>query len=972
MRHFPLYIILTGLFSFQDFSLFSQTTQTIFYTTKDGLPSNAVYRTIIDHHGFLWIATENGLAKFDGKNFKIYTTSQGLPDNEITDIYMDSSRTIWVTPFRKTPSYYNPLEDRFENEDTDPQLKKIELGNTSRGSVLAYGGIAFCNNLRDFFICKNGKVTAFKGLISKKAGGPFRIIENQPGTYILVCSDSIRMFKDGRIVGAVYFGQDILNNEYFNHSLYICSENLIFRYSVNPEGELKLRKTGTFPFKVRIFCRTGKNLAVTSFNGTTYLVDTFSLELKDALLYDLPVRNVLEDNTGSTWISTIDKGLIKIQQKRISSFAINDKKLNDLVQQNFNSLLVSNRKIYVGNNYGEVLEYDGVYDIKRIALSTQKNMDGTVRKILDTRNGIFVSCQNGSFLFDKKDHSIKSRLEGPGNYSTKTAAVMNDTILLLGSHSRASIYDLVKGRMTDSIVKRVTALLIDKRKLIYIGSNDGLYRWDEDTLFYFGRQHKAFTYRVNTLCCTPDGLVWVGLGSDSLLVLRNDSLIQSIPLGNLINGNVCKSLFSNRSGEIWLGTNKGLNKIEYSYNKGEFYYTSTFFGLSDGLIGEQVNDIAIYHDTVYVATSGGISYLPVILHLPVTDIATFISRVSVNGKDTLVQEGYSLPYDKNDISIEFSGVDLTGYSPFFEHSINNGEWQRTDKNSIELLRLSPGIYNIRIRAIKRDGKPSSVMASLDIEIMTPFWRNGIFWTIVGMVLFVASIFFLQLRNRQKQRMAVEKVVTEKKLAELEMQALKAQINPHFVFNCLNSIKGFIFDRDYKQADKYLDKFSELLRSTLDNSSSSVISLQEELNYLDNYLQLEKLRFDDRFEYRILPDPEIDSTAWFVPAMLLQPYVENAIRHGIRHLENKQGLISISLKKDQSGIICQIEDNGVGRDKAYELRNEMHTEYQSRGMQLSRRRAELYGIEQQIIDKKDEKGNPTGTVILLKIPQEGKT
>jgi len=200
-----------------------------------------------------------------------------------------------------------------------------------------------------------------------------------------------------------------------------------------------------------------------------------------------------------------------------------------------------------------------------------------------------------------------------------------------------------------------------------------------------------------------------------------------------------------------------------------------------------------------------------------------------------------------------------------------------------------------------------------------------------------------------------------------MQALKAQINPHFVFNCLNSIKGFIYDRDFLQADKYLDKFSELLRSTLDNSSSSIISLQDEISYLDNYLQLEKLRFDDKFDYFVAVEAAVDKANSYVPAMLLQPYVENAIRHGIRHLQNKKGQISISIGRMNDQLICTINDNGVGRDKAATLRNQLHTEYQSRGMQLSKRRAELYNIEQEIIDKKDSNGTATGTTIILKIP-----
>ena len=212
-------------------------------------------------------------------------------------------------------------------------------------------------------------------------------------------------------------------------------------------------------------------------------------------------------------------------------------------------------------------------------------------------------------------------------------------------------------------------------------------------------------------------------------------------------------------------------------------------------------------------------------------------------------------------------------------------------------------------------------------------------------------------------------MTEKKIAELEMQALKAQINPHFVFNCLNSIKGFIYDKNYEQADKYLDKFSELLRSTMDNADASIISLEEEIKYLDTYLQLEKLRFGDKFNYTIEANENVDTGNTFVPAMLLQPYVENAIRHGVRFLENTKGKITILAHKEKDRLVCEIDDNGIGREKAAQLKSSMHIEYQSRGMQLSRRRAELYNIRQQIVDKKDEKGNATGTTIVISIPLE---
>lgn len=946
---------------------FSQSTQTIFYTTKDGLPSSSIYKSVLDSHGFLWIATDNGIAKFDGKNFKTYSTAQGLPDNEITDIFIDSNQRIWVTPFRRTAAYYNPVKDRFENEETDAELKKVELGNTNRGSVLQYGGMAFCNNLRDFFIYKNGKATVYKGLMDiKKSGTPEKIIEFSPGKYMLLSPDSARVFIKNKFVKSFSLGNNTFFCEYFNGVLYISSGDKIKKYAVDAEGNIRLILEKKLPFLIRIFCRSGKDLAVTTYNRTTYPVDTATLELKDPLLYNIAVRNVLEDKNGSTWIASIDRGLIKIQQKRISSFTISDKTLNDEITQSFNALAIINKKIVVGNNYGEMLVYDGVYDIKRRAISNEKNMDGVVRKIVELNDKIYVACQTGSFLVDKKTLSILNRFEGQQNGSSKAALLLNDSVILLGNHSSVQMYNLITGKSIEQRVKRVTALGVNQSKTIYVGSNDGLYRWDKDSLFYFGKAYGALSYRVNTICSTADNLLWVGLGSDSLLVLNNDKLVKSIALGDIIPGNVCKSLYSNKPGVIWLGTNKGLNKIQYSFTLGQVSFYNTSFGLSDGLIGEQVNDITIYKDTVYAATTGGISYLPDNLSLPVADITTFITRVSINGADTLVMKDYTLPYDKNEISISFSGADLTGYYPLFEYRINDGSWQKTDKNNIE-LRLASGKYDIQIRGMKRDGSASSQTETISFYIKTPFWESGVFWTIAVISLFIISFFVLETRNKQKRKAAVEKVITEKKLTELEMQALKAQINPHFVFNCLNSIKGFIFDRDYAQADKYLDKFSDLMRSTIDNSDAAIISLQNEISYLDNYLQLEKLRFEDKFNYKIEVAENIDKEKFFVPAMLLQPYVENAIRHGMRFLENKKGQININVRKENNFLVCEIDDNGIGREKAAALKSKMHVEYQSRGMSISKRRAELYNIDQQVTDKKDENGNATGTTITVKIP-----
>jgi hypothetical protein len=943
------------------FTTKAQTNQTITYTTKEGLPSNSIYRTIIDKRGFLWIATETGVSRFDGKKFRNYSTVDGLADNEITDLLIDSSGTIWVIPFSRTACYYNETTDRFENETSDKILAKLELYSTFRPNVLQYGGIAFCSRKRDVLVVKNKQIIRLPSSITSKSPIPICVIEYSANNYLIISEDSVRRLNNGNEKVIFYLGKDVAASEVDDRQIFFSTANSILVYEYNSRGDFYFVKEKKYPFDFRIFCKTGKHFALTSLNGTTYLLDKKTLEPLEIISETdgVPVRNVLEDKDENIWLSTIDKGLVKVQKKRIS--VIDNKDL----KQNFNAILKS-KKLIVGNNNGELFCYDGLYT-QKILLNNNKNIDGWTRKILNTPYGIYVSSQSGSYFVDEKSFTIKKSFNTKENTnkSTKAAYLLNDSILLLGGHAFAYKFNLKTQTILDSVGKRVVSLGADKNENIYIGSNEGLFLWKDQKAIPLGEKRNALSYKVNAMTCSPDNLMWVGLGADSVFVLNDNNIIASIPLGKNIPGTGCRSLFSNKIGEVWLGTNKGINRINYTFANSKFEYYSTYFGVSDGLSGEQVNDITIQDSLVYMATNEGINAMPVNLQLPVSNIATYITGVQINNVAVPIKNEYKLKYSENDVTIDFSGVDLTGFIPIFEYSQNNGEWLQTQK--IELKSLEPGNYLIKIRAIRRDGKPSTQEAVLKLVIKTPFWKSSIFWAVLAFSIFGAILFFQQQQNKQKQKIVLEKITTEKRLTELEMQALKAQINPHFVFNCLNSIKGFIYDKDYLQADKYLDKFSELMRSTIDNSDAAIISLDNEISYLTNYLQLEKLRFEDKFNYEFEIDKNIDTQKLFVPAMLLQPYVENAIRHGMRFLENKKGEIKITTKIGDDKLVCTIDDNGIGREKANLLKSKRHVEYQSKGMSISKRRAELYNIEQQIIDKKDENGNASGTAIIVKIP-----
>ncbi len=952
--------IITAMLVFGCIAGRTQPAQMFHYTTRDGLPSNSIYRTLIDKKGFLWVATENGLARFDGKKFKVFTTAQGLSDNEIIDLHIDSSNILWAIPFLKRPCYLNEKTERFENETTNPELKKLVVGNTNAVNVLRYGGLFFGNNHRQSYIVQNGKVTFYSQFSALKGGSPRRAVEYARDKLLIFCDDSIRRYENGLSAGSILLEKPLSNITIIHDTVAATAGNELIIMKITPDGNVQVAARKTYSFPIRIFCHTGKSYALISFSGNKYLADKSTLEIKDEIVAEGSVTNILEDPEGNTWLSTMSNGLVKIQPQRVFTY------YNKEMATSFSALLKQSNQVLAGNTNGELFAYDGAYALRRLQVTGTKRIDAWMRKIIALPDNVFVANQFGSYLLDKTASRIIQRFEGTKNRSSKAAAYINDSMLLMGTHVMAYKYNYRRKIYTDSILKRTTALASTASGGTYIGSTDGLYKWvPNQPLVYLGARYKALTYRINSIVAGPDELMWVGLGTDSLVVLYKDAVVASIPLGRNIPGTTCKALCCNKAGQVWLGTDKGLNRINYTFEKNKLVYSNTYFSAADGLAGEQVNDISIYNDTVYAAANGGISYLPTALQLPQLDIAVITTGIVINGTEQPLADFYSLKYDQNNITINFSGVDLSGFVPLFEYSINKGPWLPTEK--IELSRLAPGNYTIVIRAIQRNGTPSAREARITLNIETPFWKNGLFWLTIALLFFGIIIYFLQTRNKRKQTAAITHAETEKKLAQLEMQALMAQINPHFVFNCLNSIKGFIYDRDYRQADKYLDKFSELLRNTMDNAEASVISLEKEINYLDTYLQLEKLRFGGKFDYRITAAAGIPQQEVYVPAMLLQPYVENAIRHGVRHLQERKGNIVISAAVEGDYLRMTIEDDGVGREMAQQLKSERHIEYQSRGMMLSRRRAELYEIKEIVTDKKDETGRGTGTIIHLEIP-----
>ena len=210
---------------------------------------------------------------------------------------------------------------------------------------------------------------------------------------------------------------------------------------------------------------------------------------------------------------------------------------------------------------------------------------------------------------------------------------------------------------------------------------------------------------------------------------------------------------------------------------------------------------------------------------------------------------------------------------------------------------------------------------------------------------------------------------QKKISELETKALRAQMNPHFIFNCLNSINSFILRNDTDVASEYLTKFSRLIRLVLDNSRTSVISLSSELECLKLFIEMEEMRFADKFEYSIHVNEKINAETIKVPPLILQPYVENSIWHGLLH-KNEKGKLKIEISEQIGYIICVIEDNGIGREAAREVKSKSSGHRKSHGMGITSQRVIEWNQDNEaainISDLKDENENAIGTRVEIKL------
>ncbi len=526
--------------------------------------------------------------------------------------------------------------------------------------------------------------------------------------------------------------------------------------------------------------------------------------------------------------------------------------------------------------------------------------------------------------------------------------------------------------------KLVIGLYEDKGHRIWMATHGtGVYCYNQQAqkLEHFGTQEGLAGEIVYGFTEDNDGNIYAAT-AHGFTIISPDGKLQTYNRKNGLRYERCESLLKDEAGNVWISNTKSLVKFDPHTRQLTHYEENS--GLSIDGFRANTAMMTSNGEMLWGSESGVNAFFPD--ELVVTPSLLQVSVYAMDTNDTIQYFGsnryFALPYSKNDITFHFTAINLNGSKNIeYQYKLEgyDKEWHAgTDVREARYPSLPAGNYAFHVKASIDHLNWITSNNEIALYIVPPFWQR--WWFITAMIMLLALIIHALYWMRLKQVREKEKIKSEynQKIAEIEMKALRAQMNPHFIFNCLNSINRYIVKSDHATASLYLTRFSKLIRLILDNSNSKNVLLSNELEALRIYIEMESLRFNNKFTYNIALDKEVYVDIMEVPPLIIQPYVENAIWHGLLHKETA-GHLDINLSMiDESMLQCIIEDNGVGRDKAREYKSKSATTKKSLGMKLTEDRISLLNKHASsnasitIIDLVHN-GEPAGTKVVLKIP-----
>lgn len=683
------------------------------------------------------------------------------------------------------------------------------------------------------------------------------------------------------------------------------------------------------------------------------------------------IQNFMVDREGNFWGCSSGKGLYMIPNNGFSYYDTgNAPEQNDILK-----LTSFGNDIYFG--YAKSIFYYPTenYPHKNRPIVLYTMEDRLVDMYADSTK-VIAATTEGIQAIDKKTgqtkkivfHNIKCMHKGP------------DQSVFFGTHSGCFQF-VFPDKLSTVFNSRTVAVYPRKNGEVLIGTLNGLFisKKNEQDKWEFQLIASPQLLKKTRISCINelDSILVIGTVQNGLLLIHGQDHEQ-VKLGPGLNNINCKNIYIDAAKNIWLASFSGLFKI--TVGKTIHQYNVENIRKFNGLLTDDVNDVLVIRDTVYVAGSNGLSLFPVnkktkakkqkpVLHL---------NELLVNGQAySFTSNEIHLPADSNSLDLHFSAIDFKSMGHIlFKYRLAplQKDWQFSFDNVARFEALPPGTYNLEVMAMNAENNWSDPPLVLNIVIEPAWWQS--IWFYVLLILTGAATLYLVVRRNfiKKHKTHMRENSLKRHMAELELRALKAQINPHFIFNTLNAIQYFIGNNENEKAENYLNSLADLLRKTLDFSDKSTVPLHAEIDYLANYLELEKLRFDEKFVYTITSELPPGDLKTEIPPMVLQPHIENALRHGFKNRQNTLKKLDIRFSLQNMQLVCEVIDNGIGREaSAQHEKNKAH--YRSRGMELSHSKLLVYEsitgktIKTEILDNySEDKKTATGTLIRIIITQ----
>lgn len=947
-----------------------------------------------DTSNSFWFALKNrGLVHYNVKTNAVHyfshdaENSNTLASNEVHSLYKDSSGLLWIGLFRKGISVYDTKKHSFKHLTFhQPEFNASENARLNQINAIIPDKV---HQEFIWLITARGLIRIHRETFEYEQFYSF----NQPTSLIEESQNHAYQDKDGSLwIGSWGAGLYHFNPETKDWNRYLYEEvkqfagttNVILHLARKSEEELWVSTTkmglGTFHIPTKTFYFLESN----PYNKRA--------EAKEAALW------LSTDKQGNNWIHYSNKlGLIR---NRTSAFKYVP--MEQYLSEKNRFFMITDATWEKGKLLTTGFFADGVYERNGDQWTTYKILNKTISRLPQLRkfvrfNDTLYAFGKGTFFRVDAQHQTLTQLNIPLEPAFYRRLYTDGKKFMYFGSRWKGIFQLNmntrKIRQIDLAQKHdgfyIGDIDADSKGNIWAAHDNGITIVNPNT---FQTSNYAFQDTVygnirfqnlSQIVKWKDNYMLLASHNGGLVKVHEDSLsFRALhPMNYILDKDdyKIKSIEQNTDGTLWILTNKKLLAFDENLNrKGSFIP-------SDGLPeADQLWHLRMFHqDSILISCRYGALFINTkqlfekdypakalltgiqVMNSPYSGVQNsgFIEQLQLNYNKNFITFQlspiqFSNP-EKNKIRWKLEGIDL--------------QWnEKTGPCVASYTALPPGKYTFLYQAANHQGNWSDTVKELPVIIHPPFWKTIWFQAIVFFLILLFLTLAYLIRVRQIQRRERLKHQYEKALTEMEIKALRAQMNPHFLFNSLNSVKHFLISGEIKNGVQYINKFSRLLRLILNHSQLTEVALKDEIRFLELYLQIEQIRFDQSFKWNIDIAPNVNTEKVAIPPMSIQPFVENAIWHGLMHKEGER-ILNLSVQLNKHDITIVIQDNGIGREKARALKSKSAVKDKSLGMEMTKQRLKLLSVNQGekepfiITDLTDKKGNSTGTLVTITIP-----